>query len=347
MTNEEELNHQIQVILDKELDDLLNWIPSWDIKEEKGKHILRYPNADTLIDVFSNIQNNPYLKIKYKNSLCDEIENSGEKIETRIKNYGPTLDLNTYYYNYISTSSISFYALLRLGFTKEAISSFKKRISDSGSIILIIDGLLKEDFSYFDKQNLDELLKKLKECKLKGSANKVNNAVISKIIKERYELLKKEIKGINLEINQDKKTITEKISYLDFDVKYNELLNEIDKFINTKTSSIVNAGMVSNLRTFLEDLFTDVSKKISKIKNESIPKIKGCGEMGNIRNYLKIQLELSDKDNKFINSFIDILHSEGGHSFTTKKEYFRLSRNIAIEIALLILSKYEQHYNPT
>jgi hypothetical protein len=38
------------------------------------------------------------------------------------------------------------------------------------------------------------------------------------------------------------------------------------------------------------------------------------------------------------------LHEEGGHSFVSEKEYFRLSRNIAIEIALFVLSKYEKKY---
>ena len=46
-----------------------------------------------------------------------------------------------------------------------------------------------------------------------------------------------------------------------------------------------------------------------------------------------------------INQFINILHNEGGHDFISEKEYFRLARNIAVEIDLLLLSKYERLFS--
>lgn len=64
--------------------------------------------------------------------------------------------------------------------------------------------------------------------------------------------------------------------------------------------------------------------------------------MGNIRAYLKNKFNLTDEENNFLNNFISILHGEGGHSFVSEKEYFRLARNIAIEISLFMLSKYEK-----
>ena len=104
--------------------------------------------------------------------------------------------------------------------------------------------------------------------------------------------------------------------------------------------------MISNLRTFMGNLLKDVAGRIAQKESETIPTIQGCGEMGNIRGYLKIKLNLSAKDDKFIDSFVDILHSEGGHAFMSEKEYFRLARNIAIEISLFILSKYEKKFKP-
>jgi hypothetical protein len=92
------------------------------------------------------------------------------------------------------------------------------------------------------------------------------------------------------------------------------------------------------------DLFTDIAKKVSEANNEEIPKLPNHGEIGNARSYLKQNLELTDKDNKFIDSFLDTLHNESGHSFLSEKEYFRLARNIAIEILLFILSKYEKKF---
>jgi hypothetical protein len=83
----------------------------------------------------------------------------------------------------------------------------------------------------------------------------------------------------------------------------------------------------------------DLTKRIAEKENEKIPVLKDRSEMGNVRAYLKIKLGLSREDDTFIDSFVNILHSEGGHAFMSEKEYFRLARNIAVEIALLVLSK--------
>lgn len=119
------------------------------------------------------------------------------------------------------------------------------------------------------------------------------------------------------------------------------MLNEIDKYINTENSDVLNAGMIGNLRVFMNDIMIDIAEKIARDKNETIPKL-ADSKIGNSRLYLKKELQLSDNDHSFINSFINILHGEGGHSFLANKEYFRLARNIAIEIALLTLTKYER-----
>ena len=148
----------------------------------------------------------------------------------------------------------------------------------------------------------------------------------------------------NVEINQDKKTVSEKISYLGFDAKYNTLLAEIDDFLNDDAHKIIPSAMISCLRTFMGDLLKDTANRIAKYNKEEIPKLPDHKEMGNIRIYLRRNLELSDADDGFINSFVKILHTKGGHAFLSEKEYFRLSRNIAIEISLFVLSKYEKKF---
>ena len=94
----------------------------------------------------------------------------------------------------------------------------------------------------------------------------------------------------------------------------------------------------------MADLLKDVANRISTKEEEIIPTIKGRSELGNIRGYLKTKLDLSSNDDTFIDSFVDILHSKGGHAFMSEKEYFRLARNIAIEIMFFILSKYEKKF---
>jgi hypothetical protein len=217
----------------------------------------------------------------------------------------------------------------------DAIESLKARQNGCNYIARLLISIL--DKSYFDSNQLKAISEIVKEGSFGAELN-------YKIVNARFDLLKTQIRKVNVEINQDKKTVAEKINVLGLSGNYNELLSCIDNFILTDTSKVVNAGMISNLRTFMADLFKDIANRIAHGEGKEIPKIEGRGEMGNIRSYLKSKLELSDADDKFIDSFVEILHSEGGHSFMAETEYFRLSRNIAIEIALFVLSKYEKKY---
>lgn len=95
----------------------------------------------------------------------------------------------------------------------------------------------------------------------------------------------------------------------------------------------------------MADLLKDIVERIAEKEQEIMPILPERGEMGNVRGYLKKKLDLSENDDRFVTSFVDILHAEGGHAFMSDKEYFRLARNIAIEIALFVLTKYEKNYS--
>jgi hypothetical protein len=91
----------------------------------------------------------------------------------------------------------------------------------------------------------------------------------------------------------------------------------------------------------------DFHKKAKKIKLETgyeYPKDSDRGHLGNLRLYIKTNLGLSSHDDKLIDSFINILHKEGGHAFLSEKKYFLLTRNIGIEIAYFLLSKLEDFF---
>ena len=340
-----ELEALIDIVFQKEFDDLSHNKNTWTLEQKEDKKVIQFEHADTLLDIFSNCESDPKLKAKFIKKIKEELESSPEKI-IEIQT-----DMFSSYMDYASSSALAFYVLLRLGFVEEIFSLLEiRRINkESGAILHLMNSLLDEDYAYFDLTQIATLLKIMKMQKITYSTGKkYKSFAISKLSSNAYDLVKKNTKGINIEINRDKESVIEIIKYLDFDDKYNQLLHEIDKFIYTD-SSIVTAGMIGNLRSFMEDLFTDVTKKISSINKEEIPNYqkngKQLGWMGRVREYLKINLELSDKDNDLINKYIGILHANGGHTFVSNKDYFRLSRNIGIEIVLLILSKYKDKFS--
>lgn len=333
------LKVQLDVVFNKEESDQKNEIETWSlIKDHKGNFNLDYPHSNTLIDIFSNIQNNEKNKKFFIQYLIQNLSNKSDN----------EFSSDAYTYVYYGNSHLSFFTLLRLGYVDKALEALTRRTVSYPVYIytytlydILID-LIKAKYNFF---NLEQLLLLRKTLGGLNGKTDTKDTCINHLDTMGYENLKLEIKGINLEINQDKKELINKINYLNFDEKYEELLRDIDNYIHGDTPRIVSSGMISNLRAFLELLVKDLSKRISKESNEEIPKDPNIGEMGNIWKYLKPKLELSDNDKEFIKSFIAILHKEGGHAFISEKEYFRLSRNIAIEIALFLISKYEKLKN--
>jgi len=246
---------------------------------------------------------------------------------------------------FVSLSALAFFVLLKLGYKKECFQCLKERNDNNKTstvIILLLLDIFETDYSYFNEEDLIKLLELLKGFILKSNeyTKDKKGILLDAILGNTYEIIKKEIKSVNIEINRDKEKVVEIVKYLNFDDKYNIFLSELDNSINT-SNEIVTSGMISNFRSFIEDLLTDIAYKISSKLHEEIPKTENS-VMGNIRKYLKIKLELSDADNQLINKYIKILHKEGEHSFIANLEYFRISKNIGIEIILLLLTKFEK-----
>ncbi len=329
----EDLENQILIVLEKEYQNTSGTMAYF--LSTKGT-IKDFETYDTLIDIYSNIQNDATKKRKYIDCLLHSIK-ANESI---------------HYSLCIGYAHLSVYTLIKLGYTNLVMEALNKRVLTTFLIPVVLNSLANEESKYFSDADLSIIkefcvkqMEGLDHADSSGLLRKQVSGYATNIVNKRYENLKKSIKSINLEINLDKKVVGEKVSYLGFDPKFTDLLNEIDIYINTDTSKFVNAAMISNLRVFMEDIFKDIAKKISDKLEEPILKLEGKGEMGNIRAFIKRKLDLHDNEHKFLDNFINILHSEGGHSFTSEKEYFRLARNIAIEIALLLLSKYEKKYH--
>ena len=114
-------------------------------------------------------------------------------------------------------------------------------------------------------------------------------------------------------------------------------LLEIDKIIELPDSEPIYSGMIGNLRSFFEELTKNVAGTIES-KTGDIPSDR---KISTLRAYINKHLNVSKHEDKFIDSFIIMLHVEGGHNLVSEKKYFILSKNIGIEIAYFLLSKLE------
>lgn len=324
-----DFQESMQIVFDKEESDLNT--EGYSFYEGSQAQNITYPNGEVLLQIYAGLGTellSELNKMVFRQILRTKIIAS-EEIRYLSESGSVT---------YTGLSTLCFYTLIRLGFTDDAIDCLRNRQKDRNGIYNILIQILER--VNFNQQQL----KAISDIANAHKGYSVEVPLKRKLVQVRFNQLENNLKKINIEINQDKATLKEKFFLMQFGDKYNGLLEDMDNYILTENSKAVNAGMISNLRAFIADLLKDIATRIAQTEGIAIPHIDRRGEMGDIRGYLQSRLNLSKEDNEFIDSFVKILHAEGGHSFTSEKEYFRLARNIGIEIALFMMSKYEKKY---
>jgi hypothetical protein len=204
-----ELQSDLGIILDKERHDLEKGRLTHTLEKSKDGNVLKYPNAETLIGLFLTIKNDEKLRSAFLSSLTRQVTDDDEFT------FHPTIGEPVF----LGTSPLCFYTLVNMGFVNEAIDSMKKRHNRSSrGIYNLLLQLIPRN--YFNKSQLKEIVTILRTDPF---VYPEKEDLCSMIIDSRYELLRKEITKVNVEINQDKKAVSEKISLLGFVTDYNEL----------------------------------------------------------------------------------------------------------------------------
>lgn len=244
-----------------------------------------------------------------------------------------------------NTASLAFYFLLSIGKYDEIIDSLKilqeKDLDEIdgffGDILLFI----RLEPGKFNEPLLDALFE------LNVAYEDVNNLYddfFACVVTWKYLKLKDDLNGVNEEINIDKEKVIEIINKYGFPQDMETYLLEIDNVSRYTDFQIISSGLIGKLRSFFEGLIINIAEKIHDKTHEDYPEFPNdpnIKDMGIKRAYIKKHLKLTDTDNHFINSFVNILNKEGGHALVSEKKYFIMTRNIGIEIAYFLLAKYE------
>ncbi|MFK7780035.1 MAG: hypothetical protein QM490_02710 [Candidatus Gracilibacteria bacterium] len=214
----------------------------------------------------------------------------------------------------------------------------------------LFDNFLEYFIKFFNKGQLNIYLNILKSQHYQANSEVFDNlspifySLKKKIINHKFNELSNNLTGINIEINKDKEEVKEIINHFGFDNKYNEFLTTLDKhFYSENKDNIEMAGLIGTFRQFNNDIIIDIALEVATNEGLSdIPKLensKSTSKIGRAGDYLKEKFNLSKNEDKFLEYFTKILHEEGGHAFLSSIEYFRLTKNITIEIILLLLYK--------
>ncbi|XDD53026.1 hypothetical protein AB3N62_11080 [Leptospira sp. WS4.C2] len=338
MNNEDALN-SIEIILIHELSLLRENNRTW--SENNG--YLEYSNLQLLISAYNCLhQKSKDLVIK---NLELRIQKSEEEIYNvhgiRILDLSNTLHHDCYYASEIPLIFQFFCSAMDNDF---AINSLSKIHPFSTSY------LIKVYLIYLLDNNLYKftIIETTKLIKIFDYSNTITSKELSQIFQRKASSLmtnhiSKIVGKINIEINNDKLLLLELVQKNNLDIVFVNFISQLnDNFEND--SSYALSGMISNFRNFWEKFIIAIAEKISEKTFAAIPTSEKS-KIGNCRLFIKKELNLSDNDNSLISRYIDILHSEGGHSFISTKEYFRLTKNIGIEILLLLASKFDRKIN--
>lgn len=242
------------------------------------------------------------------------------------------------YFEQHDISSLAFYFLLKIGKSKDIIEIIDKIGKND------LEGLFHDIYIFIHIEPLhfdEELLKALEkfnsnsdysiETNFKEKFNRKINSI-------KYHNIQNELIGINEEINIYKEKIIEIVSYFGFPSEMETLLLKIDEIYELPDSEPINSGMIGNLRSFFEKLTDNIAEQIKSKTGEKYPD--ECEtKIGNQRLYIKNNLNLSTREDEFIDSFIILLHIEGGHALVSEKKYFLMAKNIGITMAYFLLSK--------
>jgi len=309
--------------------------PLMDLQLRKSDSFyLQWPTYVTLKKLYNKIEVYPQSREIFINILKEKLLN-GES--TSFSN-GEFRD----------DASLAFYFLMKIGKNDQNLEILKLRNKKKRKYPQHRVGLFEDIFTfmhlepeYFDDGTLSTL-KEINSLRTYFPGRQIPNYVFDQKINElRYNKLDNELRGINEELNFDKERVIEIISKHNFPPQMQEFLLQIDTIPESSEWDSINSGMIGNLRSFYEELIRNIAKSIKKKVGDDFPKDANKGEIGNKRQYIKEHLELSADDDKFISSFVKILHKEGGHAFLSEKKYYRLTKNIGIEIAYFLMSKLD------
>jgi len=295
---------------------------------------LEWDTYTTLKKLYNKIENDPKARKVFTDLIKEKLLN------------GTTIFVGREFHD---CSSLAFYFLMKLGKNNENIETLKNIYgkkkydrSRQGLFESVLKFIHLEP-AYFD----DDTLTSLKEFNSQNtyfSGSSIRDEFEEKINSVRYKKLQNELVGINEELNIDKERVIEKIAKYGFPQEMESFLLEVDKIHELSNWKSINSGMISNLRSFFEMLIENIAEEIKLKTGDEYPKDSGRGNLGNLRLYIETNLGLSPHDDKLIDSFVNILHKEGGHAFLSEKKYFLLTKNIGIEIAYFLLSKLDDFF---
>lgn len=169
-------------------------------------------------------------------------------------------------------------------------------------------------------------------------------ALVSRVIEQaqevKYQRLREHLlNDANLEINQDRQTLTGGLTKFGFGKELIESLEHAENEYRKADSKFDFKTAVDHNRSFLEVLLWETAGKVANIRKENLTARQKYPV--EVRDYLWSSGFLSDRFHKLCEAFYHFASEQSTHQLASGRETARVVRNMNIELGLLIIRRLE------
>jgi hypothetical protein len=201
-------------------------------------------------------------------------------------------------------------------------------------------------FNESDLNWIEETQEILRQTRLKELESQPEGSAVwwlarlkSRIARVRYLRLKKELfEGQNPEINTDKQALVSRLEALGFRPRIATALKEADKKLSGATTSMDFKGVMDLVRTAYEETFEDAAKAIASARNKTIAQ---GSHFAPFRQFLVNEGILTNDEGELSQKLYNYLSNAGSHALGSAPEQARVTKNVVIEVSLLVLGRVQ------
>ncbi|WP_348264881.1 hypothetical protein P8935_10165 [Telmatobacter sp. DSM 110680] len=155
----------------------------------------------------------------------------------------------------------------------------------------------------------------------------------------RHYYLKEELlnENPNLDIESDKKKLTDSLSKLGFHNDLIATLRKAENLYKPTSDAFDLKNCIGLIRSFIERLHTDSAATIAGTMQTTV-----ADEWNPSTQFLRNNRIITEQQDKLARGLYAVLSDEGVHPVMAKREFCRLARNMVIEYGVMFLSILEQ-----
>jgi len=162
----------------------------------------------------------------------------------------------------------------------------------------------------------------------------------NRINRVRYLRLRKDLlEGPNPEINADREVLASRMQHLGFRQEILVALNEVDRKLQFATTSLDFKGCMDLLRTVYEEIVEDAARTVAGATSSPLPASKKDFQPWN--QLLVTTNALTEDEAALSQKLYNYLSNAGAHRLGSAPEQVRVSRNMVIELGLLIVGRVQ------